>query len=157
MQQKEISLDSSSSLIWAPIIMATSCEFMAVHPQHSSFYPKTSRSSSRGSPFSSPTFPVSNSPISLHLHSFPLHGPSPRQVLLGSHAHTLLCQGRFAALEPRVLPMCPPMLFPMLKKSLEETFGSNPCRHEHILLANFSRHPPAERAPELWQWIRTGR
>lgn len=148
MQQKEMSLDSSSSLIWATIVMPMSHEFMAVHPQHSSFYQITSKSSSRSSSLSSPTFPASNSPISLHHHSFPLHGPSLRQVLLGSH-HTP-CSVKVCSFEAQTVS-------PMLKKSLEETFESNPCRYEHILLANFSRRPPAERAPELWQWIRTGR
>lgn len=52
-----MSLDSSSSLIWATIIMPMSREFMTTHPQRSSFYPLTSKFSSRGSSVSSPTSP----------------------------------------------------------------------------------------------------
>lgn len=153
-----MSSDSSSSLIWATTIMPMSCEFMAVHPQHSSFYPITSRSSSRGSSLSSPTFPGVqlthfSSPSQLPIPWLSPNTGAPRQPRTHLALPRQVCSFEAQTVPPR----CPPMLFPMLKKSLEENFGSNPCRHEHIPLANFSRRPPAARAPEPWQWIRTGR
>ena len=117
MQQKEMSLDSSSSLILTIIIMSMSCEFMAAHPQHSSFYPLTAKSSSSCSSLSSPTLPGVQKFTHFSLPSklsvtWPfLNGGTPQQPQ--THLALLRKVCSFEA-QKTVSPLSPPMLFPML-------------------------------------------
>lgn len=115
MQQKEISLDSSSSLILTIIIMSMSCE--AAHPQHSSFYLLNSKSSSSCSSLSSSTFPGVQKfthfslPLRLSI-AWPFPNPgTPQQP----QTHFVLLR-KVCCFEAQktVSPSSPPMLFPML-------------------------------------------
>jgi len=112
-----MSLDSSSSLILTIIIMSTSCEFTAVHPQHSSFYPLTSKSSFSCSSLSSPPSPGVQKlthfslPSRLSMTRTFLNPGTPQQPLTHLALQRKVCS--FEA-QKTVSPLSPPMLFFML-------------------------------------------
>lgn len=112
-----MSLDSSSSLILTIIITSMLCEFTAVHPQHSSFYPLTSKSSSSCSSLSSLTFPGVQKFTHFSLPPRPsitwtfLNPGTPQQPQTDL---ALLRKVYSFEAQKTVSPLSPPMLFLML-------------------------------------------
>lgn len=117
MQQKEMSLDSSSSPIFTIIIMSMLYEFTAAHPQHSSFYPLISESFFSCSSLSSPTYPGVQKFTHFSLPSrlsiiWPFLNPGTAQQ---PQTHLALLR-KVCSFEAQTAdsPLSPPMLFPTL-------------------------------------------
>lgn len=127
MQQEEMSLGSSSSLILTIITMSIWCEFMAAHPQHSSSYPLASNSSSSCSSLSSCTFPGLTQIHSFlfTITTFSLYSPALTQV-----PPAALALRKAAVLMPRrqLHPRAPPCFSLRYLSSLEEAFWEQPMQ-----------------------------
>lgn len=111
-----MSLGSSSSLILTIITMSIWCEFMAAHPQHSSFYPLASNSSSSCSSLSSCTFPGLTQIYSFlfTITTFSLYSPALTQVPLAARDPPCSEEGSSFDAQKTASPSSSPLLFPTL-------------------------------------------